>query len=157
MACNALGMGIRDDGAIATILLHDVCKDCAVTLNELPVTDAVKHSVDLMTFRIIDGETKEIAKNRYYNEWFALGLEQIVLSIYSLDKTTLKTIRGNEVLLNKSLNAAKILSEHKENYNFTFVIQMVIMKDNYNEMAEILKFAIENNADIFWPSYLEET
>ena len=67
MACNALGMGIRDDEAIATILLHDVCEDCGVTLDELPVTDAVKHSVDLMTFRIMDGETKEIAKNRYYN------------------------------------------------------------------------------------------
>ena len=89
-------------------------------------------------------------------EWLTLGLEQIVLSIYSLDKTTLKTIRGNEELLNKSLNAAKILSEFRENYDFTFVIQTVIMKDNYNEMAEILKFAIENNVDIFWPSYLED-
>lgn len=67
MACNALGMGIRDDDAIATILLHDVCEDCDVTPDELPVTDAVKHSVDLVTFRIMDGETQEIAKNRYYN------------------------------------------------------------------------------------------
>jgi GTP pyrophosphokinase len=50
MACNALGMGIRDDDAIATILLHDVCEDCDVTPDELPVTDAVKHSVDLVTF-----------------------------------------------------------------------------------------------------------
>ncbi len=67
MACNALGMGIKDDEAIATILLHDVCEDCGVSLEELPVTDNVRHSVDLMTFRIMDGETKEIAKNRYYN------------------------------------------------------------------------------------------
>ena len=67
MACNALGMGIQDDAAIATILLHDVCEDCGVTLEELPVMNNVKHSVDLMTFRIMDGETKEIAKNRYYN------------------------------------------------------------------------------------------
>ncbi len=67
MACNALGMGIRDDNAVATILLHDVCEDCGVTLDELPVSAAVKHAVDLMTFRIMDGETKEIAKNRYYN------------------------------------------------------------------------------------------
>ena len=67
MACNALGMGIRDDDAIATILLRDVCEDCDVTPDELPVTDAVKHSVDLVTLRIMDGETQEIAKNRYYN------------------------------------------------------------------------------------------
>ena len=67
MACNAVSMGIKDDTVVATILLHDVCEDCGVGLAELPVNDTVKHAVDLMTFRVMEGETKEIAKNRYYN------------------------------------------------------------------------------------------
>lgn len=67
MACNAVSMGIKEDAVIATILLHDVCEDCGVNPNELPVSDTVKYAVDLMTFRVMDGETKEIAKNRYYN------------------------------------------------------------------------------------------
>ena len=67
MACNAVSMGIREDAVIATILLHDVCEDCGVSVGQLPVSDAVKRAVDLMTFRVLDGETKEIAKNRYYN------------------------------------------------------------------------------------------
>ncbi len=67
MACNALGMGIRDDAVVATILLHDVCEDCGVRVVELPVNSTVKRGVELMTFRIMDGESKEIAKNRYYN------------------------------------------------------------------------------------------
>lgn len=67
MACNAVSMGIKEDSVIATILLHDVCEDCGVNPNELPVSDTVKRAVDLMTFRVMDGETKEIAKNRYYN------------------------------------------------------------------------------------------
>ena len=67
MACNALSLGIRDDNVIATILLHDVCEDCDVSLQELPVNDSVRHSVELMTFKIMPGETKETAKNRYYN------------------------------------------------------------------------------------------
>ena len=67
MACNAVSMGIKEDAVIATILLHDVCEDCGVGLAELPVSDVVKHAVDLMTFRVLEGETKEIAKNRYYN------------------------------------------------------------------------------------------
>lgn len=67
MACNAVSIGIRDDTVIATILLHDVCEDCGVSLAELPVDDRVRNAVDLMTFRVMDGETKEIAKNRYYN------------------------------------------------------------------------------------------
>lgn len=67
MACNAVSMGIKEDAVVATILLHDVCEDCGVSVGELPVSDTVKHAVDLMTFRVIEGETKEIAKNRYYN------------------------------------------------------------------------------------------
>lgn len=67
MACNALGMGIKDDAVVATILLHDVCEDCGVSVAELPMSQAVKRGVELMTFRIMDGESKEIAKNRYYN------------------------------------------------------------------------------------------
>lgn len=67
MACNAVSMGIKEDTIVATILLHDVCEDCGVGIAELPVNNTVKHAVDLMTFRVMEGETKEIAKNRYYN------------------------------------------------------------------------------------------
>ena len=67
MACNALGMGIKDDAVVATILLHDVCEDCGVNVVELPVNQVVKRGVELMTFRIMEGETKDVAKNRYYN------------------------------------------------------------------------------------------
>ena len=67
MACSALALGIRDDTIIATILLHDVCEDCGVAPDELPVSDEVKRGVELMTFRVMEGETKETAKIRYYN------------------------------------------------------------------------------------------
>lgn len=67
MACNALSMRIRDDAVIATILLHDVCEDCGVAIAELLVNAEVKHSVELMTFTVMDGETKDMAKVRYYN------------------------------------------------------------------------------------------
>lgn len=67
MACDAMSLGIKDDNIIATILLHDVCEDCGVSLEELPVNSKVKRGVELMTFKVMDGETKDIAKNRYYN------------------------------------------------------------------------------------------
>lgn len=67
MACEAMSLGIRDDEVVATILLHDVCEDCDVGLSELPVDDKTRHSVELMTFKIMPGETKEVAQNRYYN------------------------------------------------------------------------------------------
>lgn len=67
MACNAVSMGIKDDSVVATILLHDVCEDCGVSVAELPVNEKVKRGVELMTFQMMEGEDKEIAKNRYYN------------------------------------------------------------------------------------------
>ena len=67
MACNALSLGIKDDNTIATILLHDVCEDCGISLDELPVNDRVRRGVELMTFSVMEGETKETAKIRYYN------------------------------------------------------------------------------------------
>ncbi len=67
MACDATSLGITDDNIIATILLHDVCEDCGVSLEELPVNNTVRRGVELMTFKVMDGETKEIAKRRYYN------------------------------------------------------------------------------------------
>ena len=67
MACDAVSMGIRDDTIVATILLHDVCEDCGVSVAELPFSDSAKKGVELMTFRVMDGETKQTAKNRYYN------------------------------------------------------------------------------------------
>jgi len=67
MACNALSLGIQDDNVVATILLHDVCEDCGVSLSELPVNDVVRRGVELMTFQVMEGENKESAKIRYYN------------------------------------------------------------------------------------------
>lgn len=89
-------------------------------------------------------------------KWLSLGLDQVVLSVYGLDKETIRKTRGNPVLYDRSMNAAKILSKFKEKHNFIFIIQTIIMKDNYKQISEIFKFAIENNADLFWPSYLED-
>ena len=67
MACDAISLGLFDDAVIATILLHDVCEDCGVNVIDLPVSERVRRGVQLMTFEVMEGETKEMAKNRYYN------------------------------------------------------------------------------------------
>ncbi len=67
MAYNAFNnMGIDDDDTIAAILLQNVGA-YGISLEELPVTKEIRHSVDLLTFRVSDGETQEVAKKRYYN------------------------------------------------------------------------------------------
>ena len=67
MACHALSLGMADDTLISTILLHDVCEDCGVSPQELPVSPEVRRGVELMTFTVLEGETKDAAKRRYYD------------------------------------------------------------------------------------------
>ena len=68
MACHAFAMGIRDDAVIAAILLHDVVEDTGTRLEELPVSEETKQIVDLVTFRILPGKTKEESKKVYYEK-----------------------------------------------------------------------------------------
>lgn len=68
MACHALALGITDDVIIATILLHDVCEDCGMKPEELPVDETVQKAVRHITFDIRDGETKTQAKARYFKD-----------------------------------------------------------------------------------------
>lgn len=68
MACHALALNMDDDEMLATILLHDVCEDCGVKKNELPVNETVREAVDCLTFGVNEGESRVEAKKRYYEK-----------------------------------------------------------------------------------------
>lgn len=62
IACHALSLGLEDDNLISTALLHDVCEDCGVAVEELPVNDTTKEAVGLLT------KSVEIDKEQYYHQ-----------------------------------------------------------------------------------------
>ena len=66
MARDAIGLNLNDDLVIAVILLHDVVEDCDVDVESMPVCAAVQNSVKLLTFSVMDRESKEAALTRYY-------------------------------------------------------------------------------------------
>ena len=68
IACHALSMDVTEDDMIAVMLLHDVCEDCPVEPEELPVNDKVRSGVDHMTFRQKKSEDKGEALDRYYQQ-----------------------------------------------------------------------------------------
>lgn len=67
MACHALSLGLTEDDLIAVVLLHDVCEDCEVTVDALPVNNRIQKGVDSMTFRREKCENKDDALKRYYH------------------------------------------------------------------------------------------
>ncbi len=66
MACHVLAMDIKDDDILAAILLHDVVEDCGVSLNELPVGDAVRDTVDRLTHTWPEGKVSDGDKLKNY-------------------------------------------------------------------------------------------
>lgn len=83
MACHALAMGIVDDDVLATILLHDVCEDCNVLPEELPVGEAVRQAVALLTKADHPGMSKQQANDLYYA---ALRENRIAAIVKVLDR-----------------------------------------------------------------------
>lgn len=49
VACHALALDLDDDNLISTALLHDVCEDCGVLVEELPINEETKEAVALLT------------------------------------------------------------------------------------------------------------
>jgi len=62
IACHALALKLDDDNIISTALLHDVCEDCGVSVEELPVNDVTKEAVKLLT------KSTETDKEQYYQQ-----------------------------------------------------------------------------------------
>lgn len=65
MACHAIAVGVAEDTLIAVILLHDVCEDCGVQPEELPVSAVVQEGVAAITNTRRPEESKEEAMERY--------------------------------------------------------------------------------------------
>lgn len=77
IACHAISLGLDQDDILATALLHDVCEDCGVTPEVLPVGERAKKAVRLLTK---DGtKTKE--------EYFGLiATNEIAILVKLLDR-----------------------------------------------------------------------
>ena len=49
LTCHALALGLEEDDLLSACLLHDVCEDCGVEPEELPVSEETKEAVRLLT------------------------------------------------------------------------------------------------------------
>ena len=49
ICCHAISLGFDDDNLISTALLHDVCEDCGISVDNLPVNDETREAVRVLT------------------------------------------------------------------------------------------------------------
>lgn len=77
MAAHAIALGLGEDALLSAILLHDVCEDCGVEPEELPVDREVQEIVRLVTR--LDGESKAA----YYGE---IGENKLATIVKLIDR-----------------------------------------------------------------------
>ncbi|MEE3392153.1 MAG: HD domain-containing protein [Lachnospiraceae bacterium] len=66
VAVHAASLGIAEDEVIAACILHDVCEDCGVALEDLPVNDTVREAVSRLTFVKVQGIPRYEQKKNYF-------------------------------------------------------------------------------------------
>lgn len=81
MARHAISLGYYDDDILSAALLHDVCEDCGVEVEDLPVNETVKHSVALLTKK--PGFVKARDNDAYYK---AIAEDKIASYVKILDR-----------------------------------------------------------------------
>lgn len=116
MAYYAVRLGIIDDNIIAVTILHDVCEDCGVKVEDLPFNDIIKRGVKYMTITKFGNEEKSITKDRYFNELLE-SREAIIAK--ALDRmVNLADMEGNmpveSIIKNVKETDEKLLSKLKE-------------------------------------------
>jgi GTP pyrophosphokinase len=66
LTCHALALGLEEDDLLSACLLHDVCEDCGVKPEELPVSKETREAVSLLT-KPENFEKTEKDKKAYYS------------------------------------------------------------------------------------------
>ena len=105
IACHALSLGLDDDNMISTALLHDVCEDCGVSVDELPVNDTTKAAVALLT------KSDEVDKEQYYLQ---ISQNPIATMIKLLDRCN--NVSGMAAAFSK----VKLVEYIKETENYVY-------------------------------------
>lgn len=83
MACHSIAMGMGEDELLAVILLHDVCEDCGVFPEQLPVNEKVRQAVACLTFSVPEGGNKTLAKQMYYQ---AIAENRLAIVVKAIDR-----------------------------------------------------------------------
>ena len=135
MALHAHAMGVREDALLAAILLHDVVEDTDTALEDLPFSDEVRRIVDLVTFRMLPGMSKEKSKAAYFER---IRQDKKASVVKVIDRcNNVSTLAGH-------FSTAKIVEQIQETE--TYVLPLLTeLKHNapeYSDLAFLVKYQI---------------
>ncbi|MCR4706745.1 MAG: helix-turn-helix domain-containing protein [Clostridiales bacterium] len=82
LVCHALALGLEEDDLLSACLLHDVCEDCGVSPEELPVSEEAREAVRLLT----KPEHFSKTEKEYHAYYDGIGGNRIASIVKLLDR-----------------------------------------------------------------------
>lgn len=131
LACHALAMGLEEDGLLAALLLHDVCEDCGVAPEELPVSPEVQQVVALVT-----KPKHGLNEKLYYSE---IAKNPRAAMVKCLDRCN--NLSGMAAAF--SLEKLQDYIEETERY-YPELLRVIREQPEYNNAAWLLKYQIRS-------------
>lgn len=144
ICCHAIALGFDEDDILATALLHDVCEDCGVIVDELPVSDEIKEAVELLTKNnnVVAGS---IEAQEYYDK---ISTNKVAVIVKLLDRCNNVSSMANAFSKEKMVNymertkkyvyplfeIAKELYPNKKEQIFLIKYQMVSIIDSLSKV-----------------------
>ena len=137
MACHAHALGIREDKILAAILLHDVCEDCGVDPDSLPVSDDVKKAVEVLTYQDDPIIEDSILKKQYYQ---AISGDRIATIVKILDRC------NNISTMASSFSEKKLVSyiDETETYVMPLLEQAKHSIPEYVDALYVIKYHMKS-------------
>lgn len=120
VACHALALGLEDDDLISTALLHDVCEDCGIAVEDLPVNATTKEAVGLLTKTSNNYGKTDKEKEPYYS---AIAKNPIATMVKLIDRCN--NISGMAAAFSKE----KMMRYIKETQDWFYPMMQQASKD----------------------------
>ncbi|MBR2672871.1 MAG: helix-turn-helix domain-containing protein [Oscillospiraceae bacterium] len=132
MACQAHALGIGDDNVLATAMLHDVCEDCGVDPEDLPVSDSIKKSVKLLTK---PEDHKDEDNKEYYR---AIGEDPVAAIVKVLDRCN----NVSSMMLSFCVPRVTEYIAETEQYTLPLIEKIKREYPQYSDAVFVLKYQI---------------
>ena len=110
IACHAIALGLEEDDLLSACLLHDVCEDCGVAVDALPVNESTKKVVGLLT-KPADFQKTARDEKAYYD---AIANSRTAAMVKLLDRC------NNVSMMAVSFSDAKMEEYIRETRNYLY-------------------------------------
>ena len=142
LTCHALALGLEDDDLLSACLLHDVCEDCSVKPEELPVSDAAKEAVRLLT-KPENFEKTDKDETAYYD---GIAGNRIATMVKLLDRcnniasmaTSFSDEKMSEYIIETQKYIHPLMEKARDDYP-QYANQLFLIRYHMNSVLEALR------------------